>query len=573
MTSAQDTRTGLSSLAPELILRIAALAEPRSQVALACAARYFSDCCDHQFRRHRAAHGKYRVSSDLDPSTVPHLVRSALGHADPLDAWHVRSFELWGTRESWDEWRPFNVEASTPSSTLQDGEPLPWSFLGGETEELTGLFTEMPEEHRASAQDELRDGKDGFLKAALLALLPRLVEVRIVSGASEASLSWLANAVQWGKRGASWPPGFAGVRDLAVGMLSGTWRDEHRERLSAFTLASVLQLPRLESLCFSGLEVLEDEGDDDEVVNWGHDLAQVTQSMPPAGSLPLRRLVLDNVDNVEDDFRSALLAAPRALEAFSVRPIRNPVGADERTLGDTDLFASDLAKFQSKSVRRLMFYHPERLQGYRCNAFYPEELDPCRGLRQVCLCVEDIELQTLSTSKDCPGRDDFTRLFLKIFPKTLEVLVLHGDTGVHVEGEESHAEILDEAVAQLIRRGRLPSLKAVFLEQVETSGSEERRHILFEKSMAEGHKRGVDVYTRTNRAERRHDLELLAPLGRYDLLSGPHGRKGKEGLVLDVHTGEWAPPGCSACGRCEPCLEVYAPELWDTIRPEGEKRD
>lgn len=565
---ARDNRTGLASLAPELILRIADLADHRSQVSLACAARYFSECLYHRFRRHQAAYKKYRVSSDLDPATVPHLVRSVLGYADPLDAYHVRSFELWGTRGSWDEWRPFNVEASTPY-TLQDGEPLALSFLDGETEKLMGVFPKMPEEHQEAARNELREGKDGFLKVAFLALLPRLIDVKIVSGASEESLFWLANGVQWAHQGTSWPPGFAGVRDLAVGMLSGTWRDKHRERLSAFTLASVLLLPRLESLYFSSVDTDYDE--DSGLDTGGHRHADVLESMPR--NIPIQRLVLDDVGDLELCFVHNLLVAPRSLEALSIRPTRGPLGGDQRMLNDSDQYATVLARSQQESLRRLMLYHPECLNGYRCDVFYPEELDPCENLRQVCLSVLDIELQALGADHVESGRDKFMDTFVKALPPSLEVLVLHGHTGVHAVGQDFHTEFLDDAVADLIRSRHRPSLKAVYLDQVETArydGPESKR-LLFPKSMAEGGKPlgCVDVYTRTNRDKKHHKLDVLTPPGRYDLLSGPHGRRGKDGLVLDMFTGEWGPPGCDACGRCEACREVYTPEMWETIRPDN----
>lgn len=68
------------------------------------------------------------------------------------------------------------------------------------------VFREMSDAQRASARHKLRDGADGFLKVSLVALLPRLVNVKIVSAPSEEALSWLANALQWGRQGPSWTP-------------------------------------------------------------------------------------------------------------------------------------------------------------------------------------------------------------------------------------------------------------------------------------------------------------------------------------------------------------------------------
>lgn len=574
MTPTQHRSTGLTSLPTELVLRVTDFIEPPSQVSLACASRYLASCCHRLFSRRRAAHEKYGVSSDLDPSTVPHLLRSALGFADPIDAWSVRSFELWGTRDSWNDWRPFNLRAGVPY-TVQDGEPLRWSFLREETEAMVDVFKEeMTEEEQKSARDELHEGKDGFLKAVLLTLLPRLVDVKIVSGASDESLSWLANTIQWGKRRATWPPGFASIRDLAVGVSSGTWKDETRESLSAYTLVSVLQLPQLRSLHYSGLAVDEDEYDDDyesdgvePVTRHSTTHALIDVCLEP-DSLPLERLVLDDVAYLTHEFRDALLEAPLALEAFSLRG-NSDEGVSSR-LEDTDSFATTLAKSQAASLRRFMLYNVRNLNGYRSAAYYPDELKPCVDLRQICVVASDVELCAMSNKCDVPGPKELFDTLAESFPDSLEALVLAGDElGAYVKCHGFYTEAMDGAVAKVLgEESCLPALKAVFLEQIETREEPERERIFFQETMRAGAEKGVDVYTRTSRRDKVHEIEFLAPLGKYDLLTGPYGRKGKEGLALDLRTGEWGPAGCKACGKCDDCLKVYVPELWDTIRPD-----
>lgn len=558
MTPRRHNATGLDSLPPELILRILDRAERPTQVSLACTSKYIAGCCHREFSRLRAAYKKYGVSSDLDPSTVPHLIRSALGYADPIDAWSVRSFELWGTRNSWDEWRPFNLQASTPY-TVQDGEPLQWSFYEGEMESLVGIFKdEMTEEEQRSAEDELRQGKDGFLKAMLLALLPRLVDVKVVCGASNKSLSWLSNSIQWGKRGATWPPGFAGIRNLAVGVLSGTWRDEVREWLSCYTLMSMLQLPQLRSLQFRGLDV----GDDDEDVNGGNNPDRHLLTDDMFKSLPIERLILDDVYYLGHDFIDDLLWAPTALEAFA---LRGGSSQYHDVVDHFDQIPEALSKFQSASLERFILYNAHQVHGYRCHAYLPSELEPCKNLRHVCVLAEDVEQEAIFTEKMQLGEEKLSGVLGGMFADSLEVLVVSRERNRH---DRCRTDLMDTAIAGMVEEECYKGLQAVFLDQLEMTvpPEKERERILFPKAMRAGEQMGVDVYTMMNRREKMHKLDFLVPLGKYDLMTGPHGRKGKEGLELNLRTGEWG-PGCNACGKCDDCLKVYPAELWDTTHP------
>jgi hypothetical protein len=63
----------------------------------------FASICKHiaersevVLQRHQSAYSRYKVASDLDPATVPALLRSACGLGDPILAWsaflaHVHS--------------------------------------------------------------------------------------------------------------------------------------------------------------------------------------------------------------------------------------------------------------------------------------------------------------------------------------------------------------------------------------------------------------------------------------------------------------------------------------------------
>lgn len=550
----------LTSLPPELILHILNFTDPPSQFSLACASRRLAACCDRQLRRHQAVHARYGVSSDLDPATVPHLLRSALGHADPIDAWHVRSFELWARARVVAEWRPFDLEAKSDSGLKRGGEPLRWEFRKGEVEGLLGVFgEEMGDGVRAFAEEGLRAGADWFLKAVMLALLPRLVDVKVVA--------WLAHVMRWSSEHT--PPMFASVRSVAVGVASGTWRDSLRGPMYAQPLASILHLPQLESLYFSDLEVGEEDfveqdiayADGHALLMGGHSFAgpydYLSDYLPDPESAPLRRLTLDRVGDVEGDFRDALLATPRALEALSLRA--------DWTLYDTDAWGEEAGNLQAGSLRRLMLYNPDDMRGYPCSAWRPDLLARCvPDLRQTCVAVSDVEMQGMDKG--------FAAMLRAAFPRGVEAMVLFGLTGLHAKGQEFPTQFLDDELAGVIRdkASLYPELRAVFLELVEemTFRKKPGERACFPGVMEAGREMGVEVFTRTSgRGRARWGPEFLAPLGRYDLRTAPHWREGREGMVLDFGTGEWV-EDCGCCGRCESCLKVYTAEVWDAVRRE-----
>ena len=127
-------------------------------------------------------------------------------------------------------------------------------------------------------------------------------------------------------------------------------------------------------------------------------------------------------------------------------------------------------------------------------------------------------------------------------------------------------DLMDTAIAGIVEKECYKGLQAVFIDQLEMTVPCEGGRILFPKAIRIGEEKGVDIYTRTNRREKVYKPNLLVPLGKYDLMTGLFGREGKEGLELNLGTGEWG-PGCNACGRCDDCLKVYPAKLWDTIRP------
>ena len=86
-----DDTCFLTNLATELVHRIIDFIPPASHIDFACSCKHLNACSADVFKRHRDAQLKYGVASDIDPATIPTLLRSAFGYGDPILAWHVRS--------------------------------------------------------------------------------------------------------------------------------------------------------------------------------------------------------------------------------------------------------------------------------------------------------------------------------------------------------------------------------------------------------------------------------------------------------------------------------------------------
>ena len=79
----------LLKLSTEIIQEIIDYVDFASHFDFACTCKRIFSCSLNVLQRHRDAHIKYCIISDLDPLTVPTLLRSAFGLDDPLPAWCV----------------------------------------------------------------------------------------------------------------------------------------------------------------------------------------------------------------------------------------------------------------------------------------------------------------------------------------------------------------------------------------------------------------------------------------------------------------------------------------------------
>lgn len=88
--------TGLTSLSPELILRVIDHSDSQSRCRWP-APRNTSPTAA------AASSTAIRLPTGSTASHPTWILRSVLGYEDPFEPWHVRSFEIWGARDSWDE--------------------------------------------------------------------------------------------------------------------------------------------------------------------------------------------------------------------------------------------------------------------------------------------------------------------------------------------------------------------------------------------------------------------------------------------------------------------------------------
>jgi len=109
----------LQDLPSELLYNISAAVSPADLVSFASACKRLLDCSKVSLARHRDLHRELRVIHDRDALTVPTLLRRAMDDAHVL--WHIRKFEVWGSRDGFSMWKNYRLDSRRP-----DGVPGPW---------------------------------------------------------------------------------------------------------------------------------------------------------------------------------------------------------------------------------------------------------------------------------------------------------------------------------------------------------------------------------------------------------------------------------------------------------------
>ncbi|CAN9445769.1 unnamed protein product [Alternaria alternata] len=529
--------------------------------------------------RHRDAQLKYGVASDIDPATIPTLLRSAFGYGDPILAWHVRSLEVWYDRRGWDMWKTLDFETPVDQSMQS---PIAWEFIPGEIDD----YLERLEQGQGrllprridEARTQILDGHDTYLKALLIVHCPRLRDAKFVLPARHevetcSCLGWLDTFINDShNKKTSWGPGLQNLQSAAVGLPSGTWMDDafhpNTEPLNGIgILVQFLRLPHLERLYYKDLE-----GNRDDEVPW--------DVLVPAGTCSIKHLFLDNCGELDNEPLNALVAAPSALQTACFR-------AGDALLEHADQWVSCLGTYQGQSLESLMFYgygSNGSIHGYRCGAFRPEELNDHRALKHVCMDISDFELEALYNIKN--DREEWEsdgalaeRTFFECVQQ-YEVIVLWGSLGnFYVQWEPTEEQGFEDAVIAAL--GPESCTLAMYLEDVEKHSANlsgikspsqpmEKDKIWFRRAIETARKRGVDLHTLTNRNKPIHQIEFPEAPDKYDLKTGPWGER-PEDWVFNVYTGRREPQGCGKCGDCDVCFGYYSKEMWDGLKKEPRK--
>lgn len=553
----------------------------------------------HVLQRHRDAYDRFQVGSDLDPATVPLLLRSAFGLSDPIPAWHLRSFEVWRDRAEWADWVTLDLEkppVSRSHCAVSDLQVQPedarhyleWFRQYGRKD--------FEDEHEGVGLEQVEEGSDGLLKVLLFARCPRLRDLKFVtrSHGSSSCLYWLRIFISQSLQdedddededdtesksdteseseddddshskqtdrpklvktssltpiATPWPTGFTSLRHVAVGITSGTWMDHDPEAPSTSLLAHLLRLPNITSIFFAGLRGNERDAD---YYNRDPDFNDLAADIIPPDCSSVQHFQLDGCSEL-DEFGDALFAAPRELLTVSFRYVQ------DTELGGATGIVQQLAESQCASLRSLMWYgYDDRaVLGDHCIVSRPEELVEFGTLKHVSVNIEDVELSvehSSSLSRDWEKipedncSDYYVRYVAEMFPEGTEVLVLW-DGGATGSGGE--LALLDRAVARMITSGRYEHLQAIFLEDVERVRRVPGDDVVpFRAAMAAGLAAGIDVHTLTNRGTLQHSVDFPEPLDEYDLRTGRFLGIQPNGWVFDPYVGRRVPRSYQRQGK------------------------
>ncbi|CAO2651287.1 Nn.00g095840.m01.CDS01 [Neocucurbitaria sp. VM-36] len=181
-------RCSIQDLSAELVLMIMKYLPLQSHFDLACTCKRLAITSRGVIERHQDCYRKYRVASDLDPSTVPLLLRSAFGYRDPIPAWHVRSFEVWKDRKNWSEWQTLDLH--TPLIARLDSKPSPFRVSKEDARRYLYWFEQqlgkdLDFQTVKYFLNQVERGHDGLLKALLFAKLSRLEDLKFVTRSQE----------------------------------------------------------------------------------------------------------------------------------------------------------------------------------------------------------------------------------------------------------------------------------------------------------------------------------------------------------------------------------------------------
>ncbi|KAF4990458.1 hypothetical protein FGRMN_8451 [Fusarium graminum] len=574
-----DKQCPLLSLSTDLVFQVLDYLPPSVNLALTCSTLYQQ--CRSLLDLHRAAHARYKITSDLDPETVINLLKRTT--SAKVARWHVRELEIWGSRQGWQDWRPWApelsglqlAEAPPTRSELEAGDLQRYIQAGNEWWEFSG--SEIDEVRR-----ELQSGQDAYLKSLLIASCPRLHSIRIARRDPDlgSALKRVTKAINSSRLLEKWPPGFRSLRNIAVNVEMGfpSDKDENddeaddgddlrEDQVNAVDLVALLCLPSIESIYFNGL--------------WHNSWAEEEQGIDygekydfPENTSSVKHVFLDGISCMSVDLLCSIAGAPKSLESMAIRTVGDLV----RHIDDIDAFVVKLAECHP-GLQELIIYNPSGIFSSRCMVYSPHKLEDFESLKRINIAAADLELEwliLLTCAERMHYAERFSEYLTYIFPLSIEALYIWGksDQVVDPPDPKKPSDTLDSAVAHLIESSKFKNLKVIYLEDVERAQGRcdyvvaqetpivaSRKELAFQKSVAAGHKVGVHVQTLMNRDDgSNYWRNFPARPDKFALKTGCFGERPLE-WKFNLQTGDWG-EDCHGCGECRECLVVYPPELW-----------
>lgn len=341
-----------------------------------------------------------------------------------------------------------------------------------------------------------------------------------------------------------WPPGFASLRSVAVGVVSGTWMDDDQYPKSAALVARLLRLPAIECLYLNGLRSEVDDGSGDDYENdddsdagsdWERD-----EWMMYNFSSSVQHFFFEGLGyELDGDFRTWLCSVPRKLLTAAFRNSDAEGGDVQRA----SRIVRDLAHAQGSSLQGLMWYSfdSHTLTSDVCSVVDLDdenELSGFRSLKQLSFNVHDFATGVHSgTWGQIPSgykslEDYYVDYVAQALPKSLECLVLWENANTGLCGNE---QALERALVKMIEEGLYKNLRTIFIHQVKREMDSGRCRITFEKAVEAGNALGVDVFTCTNRLSEQ-STSFPRPVDRFDLRTGRYPDGKPKRWVLNPYT-------------------------------------
>ena len=341
------------------------------------------------------------------------------------------------------------------------------------------------------------------------------------------------------------PSCFTSLRQVAIGVVSGTWMDDGEYTCALGLIGRLLLLPNLDTLYFNGLRCDgEDHFEENEDSRSDSLTSLLDYDCLNVGSSSVKHMFFEGLEYELDGYVSKIIFdAPRHLLSAAFRDS----GPSSDDFHNANRVLRDLATAQGSSLQSLMWYNFKDIRGDNSTLFEEGCFEKFKTLKQVSFNVQDLP----PWWDECPGSfegpdEHYVKYVADTFPASLECLVLWGDANVRDNSYEGRVPdglvLLERVVIETIQR--TSNLKAISLEEVESATERERCSTSFEKAVAVGRAEGIYVHTKCNRPAPR-DVGWPEPVEKWDLKTGSFSGRRAGGWVFDPYAGCRVPENSS----------------------------